>query len=154
MGTAPADGADGDVRLKAEFMDGELNDCEGAAGAGAGAEGIERSRRSFIPEAGAAGFDGADAVKPPKSPRPPDELILLCCAWACGCGFGLASKKFPPPPNIFDDDVVAGDFVLEKLSRPENGDGFGAGAALKERLLKASFMPPNADCCGDVCCCC
>ena len=52
----------------------------------------------------------------------------------------------PPPPNMVDDDVVGGDLVLEKLSRPENGDGFGAGAALKERLLNASFIPPNVDC--------
>lgn len=47
---------------------------------------------------------------------------------------------------MLEDDVVGGDLELEKLSRPENGDGFGAGAALKERLLKASFIPPNADC--------
>ncbi len=72
--------------------------------------------------------------------------IVRFCAWACGGDFGLESKKLPPPPNIFDEDVAGGDFVLEKLSRPENGDGFGAGAALKERLPKASFMPPKADC--------
>ena len=55
-------------------------------------------------------------------------------------------KKLPPPPNMLDDEVLGGDFALEKLSRPENGEGLGAGAALKERLLKASFIPPNADC--------
>jgi hypothetical protein len=52
---------------------------------------------------------------------------------------------------MFEEDVVGGDLVLEKLSRPEKGEGLGAGAALKDRLLKASFMPPKADCCGDVC---
>lgn len=62
-------------------------------------------------------------------------------------------KKLPPPPNMLDEDAAGGDFALEKLSSPENGDGFGAGAALKERLLNASFMPPKADCCGDVCAC-
>jgi hypothetical protein len=52
---------------------------------------------------------------------------------------------------MFDEDVDGGDLALVKLSRPEKGDGLGAGAAaaLKERLLKASFIPPNADCCGD-----
>ena len=67
---------------------------------------------------------------------------------------GLESKKLPPPPNMFkDEDVEVGDLVLEKASRPEKGEGLGAGAALKERLLKASFMPPKADWVGDVCDC-
>ena len=52
---------------------------------------------------------------------------------------------------MLEEDVAGGDFVLEKLSRPENGDGLGAGAALKERLLNASFMPPKDDCWGEVC---
>lgn len=55
-------------------------------------------------------------------------------------------KKLPPPPNMLDEDVAGGDFALEKLSRPENGEGFGAGAAAKDRLPKASFMPPKEDC--------
>jgi hypothetical protein len=57
---------------------------------------------------------------------------------------GLESKKLPPPPNMFDDDVVGGDFVLVKLSSPENGEGFAAGCAawLNDKLLKASFIPP------------
>jgi hypothetical protein len=54
---------------------------------------------------------------------------------------------------MLDEDVVGGDFALEKLSRPEKGEGLGAGAALKDRLLNASFMPPKADCCGDCCPC-
>jgi hypothetical protein len=60
----------------------------------------------------------------------------------------LESKKLPPPPNMLDDDVVGGDLVLVKLSSPENGDGLAAGCAawLKFKLLKASFIPPNADC--------
>ena len=61
----------------------------------------------------------------------------------------MESKKLPPPPNMLDEDVVGGDFALEKLSRPEKGEGLGAGAALKDRLLNASFMPPKADCDGD-----
>lgn len=138
-------------RSKADFKGGDAIGGEVTLGAGAGADGIERSSRSFIPEVEAAGLDGAGDEKAPKSPRPPDGLIVRFCAWACGGDFGLESKKLPPPPNMFEEDVVGGDFALEKLSRPENGDGFGAGAALKERLLKASFIPPNDDCCGDVC---
>jgi len=68
-----------------------------------------------------------------------------------GGDMGFESKKLPPPPNMLDEDVDAGDFVLEKASRPEKGEGLGAGAGLKLRLPKASFMPPKADCVGDVC---
>lgn len=58
----------------------------------------------------------------------------------------MESKKLPPPPNMLEEDVVGGDLVLEKLSSPANGEGLGAGAALNDRPLNASFMPPNADC--------
>jgi hypothetical protein len=133
--------------LKAEFVGGDASGGEVTLGAGAGADGIDRSRRSFIPlAAGAAGLEGAGEEKALKSAKPPEGLMVRLCG--C-CGAGLELKKLPPPPNMLDDDVVGGDFALEKLSRPENGEGLGAGAALKERLLKASFMPPKADCCGD-----
>ena len=52
---------------------------------------------------------------------------------------------------MFDEDEAeGGDFVLVKLSRPEKGDGLGAGAAAcpNDRLLKASFKPPKPDCCS------
>lgn len=52
---------------------------------------------------------------------------------------------------MFDEDWAGGDFFPERLSRPENGEGLGAGAALKDRLLNASFKPPKEDCCGDAC---
>jgi hypothetical protein len=82
-------------------------------------------------------------------PRPAEGLMVRLCD--C-CGAGLELKKLPPPPNMFeDDDVVGGDLAPEKLSSPEKADGLGAGAALNERLLKVSFIPPKADCCGDVC---
>jgi hypothetical protein len=135
------------VRLNAEFIGGEAIGAAGL-GAGAGAEGIERSRRSPRPEDDAAGFDGAGDEKEEKSPpRPLEGLVVRFCA----CGFGLESKKLPPPPNMFDEDVVGGDFALEKLSSPENGDDFAAGCAacVNDKLPKASFMPPNADCCGE-----
>jgi hypothetical protein len=140
----------GEERLNAEFVGGDASGGEVTLGAGAGADGMDRSRRSFIPlAAGAAGLDGAGEEKALKSAKPPAGLIVRLCDWFCGAG--LESKKLPPPPNMFDDEAVGGDFALEKLSRPENGEGFGAGAALKDRLLNASFMPPKADCCGDAC---
>ena len=120
------------------------NVCCGA-GAGAGAEGIERSRRSPIPpmlEDEAADLDDAGVLKEEKLPRPLEGLVVRF--WTGG-DLGFESKKLPPPPNMLEEDVEAGDFVLEKASSPEKGEGLGAGAALKERLLKASFMPPKAD---------
>lgn len=132
-------------RLKAELIGGEANGGDAAFGACAGAAGMERSSRSFMPDgAGAAGFDGAGDEKALKSARPLEGLVVLFCCWVCGVGFEL--KKLPPPPNMPEEDVDGGDFALEKLSSPANGDGFGAGAALKDRLLNASFIPPNDDC--------
>jgi hypothetical protein len=90
----------------------------------------------------AAGLDGAGVLKEEKLPRPLEGLVVRF--WTGG-DLGFESKKLPPPPNMLDEDVEAGDFVLEKASSPEKGEGLGAGAALKERLLKASFMPPKAD---------
>jgi len=84
---------------------------------------MARSKRSFMPDAGAAGFAGADE-NDEKSPKPLDALgaCLCVCVWETGGDFGIESKKFPPPPNMLEDvEVVA--FGLEKLSRPENGDG-------------------------------
>lgn len=132
--------------MKAELNCWDAAGGEVTLGAGEGSVGMDRSRRSFMPDAAAAGFDGPGEVKAVKLPKPPDGLVVRCCAWLGGGEVGLELKKLPPPPNIFDEDVLGGDFVLEKLSSPENGEGLGAGAALKERLLKASFIPPNADC--------
>ena len=138
----------GEERLKAEFAGGDASGGEVTLGAGAGADGMDRSRRSFIPlAAGAAGLDGAGEENALKSANPAEGLMVRLCGWFWGAGLEL--KKLPPPPNMFDEDVVGGDFALEKLSRPENGEGLGAGAALKDRLLKASFMPPKADCWGE-----
>jgi hypothetical protein len=134
--------------LKAEFAGGDASGGEVTLGAGAGADGMDRSRRSFIPlAAGAAGLDGAGEENALKSANPAEGLMVRLCGWFCGAGLEL--KKLPPPPNMFDEDAVGGDFALEKLSRPENGEGLGAGAALKDRLLKASFIPPKADCWGE-----
>jgi len=135
-------GAAGWDKLKAEFMGGEAIDWTGGWGAGAGAEGIERSRRSFMPEVEGAGCAGAEE-KAEKLPRPLED------GFCAGGDFGFESKKFPPPPNMLDE-ADGGDLVLVKLSRPENGDGLGAGAAAcpKDRLLNASFSPPKPDCCG------
>jgi len=89
-------------------------------------------------------------LKEEKLPRPLEGLVVRF--WTGG-DLGFESKKLPPPPNMFDEDVVGGDLVAEKLSSPANGDGLDAGCAawLKERLLKASLSPPKLDCCGEVC---
>jgi hypothetical protein len=82
---------------------------------------MDRSRRSFIPEAWGAGFEAAGELKDEKSPNP---LAAGFCAyvWFAGVDFAV-SKKLPPPPNIFEDDCAGGDRVLEKLSRPAKGEG-------------------------------
>lgn len=130
----------GDERLKADCAGGE--NCWGA-GAGAVAAGMERSRRSPMPpmeEEEAAGLAAGAEEKEEKSPKPLDEDCLG------GGDFGVESKKLPPPPNMLDDDA-GGDLELEKLSSPANGEALGCwGCALKERPLKASFIPPKLDC--------
>ena len=142
-----AGAAAGEERLNAELAGGDANDGDVTLGAGAGAEGMEKSRRSFMPDAaGAVGLDGAGDEKPPKFPSPLEGLMVRLCD--C-CEAAFESKKLPPPPNMFEEEDVGGDFALEKLSSPENGDGLGAGAALKDRLPKASFIPPKADCWGE-----
>lgn len=132
--------------MNAEFMGGEAIGLA-ALGAGAGAEGMERSRRSPRPEEDGAGWDGAGAEKAEKPPpRPLDGLVVR---FVYDGVLGLESKKLPPPPNMLEEEaVVGGDFVPEKLSRPEKGDALGAGCAgwLNDKLLKASFMPPKPDC--------
>jgi hypothetical protein len=110
--------------LNADVSGGEVTgekDCRGAA---AGAEGIERSRRSPIPEDEAAGLDGAGDVKEENPARPLDGLVVRF--WTGG-DFGFESKKLPPPPNMLDEDDEEGDLVLEKASSPEKGEGFAAG---------------------------
>lgn len=116
-------------------------------GAGAGAEGMERSSRSPMPEE-AAGLGAAGVLKEEKFAR---LLAGLVVRFWTGGDLGFESKKLPPPPNMFEEEVDAGDLVLEKASSPEKGDGLGAGAALKDMLPKASFMPPKADWVGEVC---
>lgn len=138
--------------MNAELMGGDDTGAGAALGAGAVAAGMERSRRSPRPEADGAGLDvDAGEVNDEKSLIALGGLVVRF--WACvyGGDFGFASKKLPPPPNMLDEEVVGGDFVLEKLSSPEKGEGFAAGWAawLNDKLLKASFRPPKPDCCGD-----
>lgn len=106
---AGGDAAAGFERLNALFilgdvMGGDVRVLTGAAGVGAG---MERSKRSFMPEAGAAGLAGADVVgvvNDAKSPMPVAVLEICLCVWAWGGGcFGAEPKKLPPPPNIVDD---------------------------------------------------
>ena len=105
----------GEERLKAELRltEGEatagLGGAEGAGGAGAG---VEKPNRSPIPELElAASLGGAVVVagaKDAKSPKPLDELKVLCfCGGgllACG-DLGAVSKKLPPPPKAKEDGV-------------------------------------------------
>lgn len=59
-------------------MGGEARGGEAAFGAAAGAEGIERSRRSFMPEFDdVAGLEGAWDEKALKSPRPLLEGLIV-----------------------------------------------------------------------------
>jgi len=94
-------------------------------------EGIERLKRSPMPELGAAAVLGAVAgvvlVIELKSPKPLEELKVRCF-WSglvAGGDFGVLSKKLPPPPNA--DDAVFWGVVrwVEKLARSENADGLG-----------------------------
>lgn len=150
-------------RLKAaeEEAGGELNEEEACGFAAAGADGMERSRRSLMPPMppmlllDAAGLEAAGELNEEKPASPLDcwGLVVRFCT---GGDLGLESKKLPPPPNMLEEEeVVEGDFALEKASRPAKGEGLGAGAgaAPKDRLLKASFMPPKAEFVGDVCDC-
>lgn len=70
----------GEERLNAELADGDASGGEVALGAGAGAEGMDRSRRSAIPEVvDAAGLDGAGDEKALKLPTPPVGLMVRFC---------------------------------------------------------------------------
>jgi hypothetical protein len=107
-----------------------------------------------MPEEGAglgAGAADEEELKAEKPPKPAGGLVVLFCA---GGDLGFESKKLPPPPNRPDAGPGGGDFLAEKRSRPEKGEGVGfalGAGCVKDRLLKASFMPPNDDCWGDVC---
>lgn len=66
--------------MKAEFTGGEARGGEVTLCSGAGAEGIDRSRRSPIPEAArAGGLDDAGDEKALKLPMPPAGLIVRLC---------------------------------------------------------------------------
>jgi hypothetical protein len=66
--------------LKAEFIGGDAIGAAAALGAGAGAEGIDRSSRSPRPEEDAADLDGAGDENEAKSNRPLDGLVVRFCA--------------------------------------------------------------------------
>lgn len=139
--------------MKAELIEGDATAGEDMGWEGAAA-GIDRSRRSLSPDPGDTGFGGAAAVgedrDEERSPKPLALGCLLCvCACVVGAGLGLESKKLPPPPNRFEEDVEAGERDLESESRPAKGDGFAGGAAgceLKDKSLNASLRPPRLDC--------
>jgi len=115
--------------LKAEFMFGEA--MAGLCAAAGVDDGMERSKRSPMPELGAAAGLGAVAgvelVIELKSPKPLEELKVRCF-WSglvAGGDFGVLSKKLPPPPNA-DGAVFWGvERCVEKLARLENADGLG-----------------------------
>lgn len=139
-GTLVAAGAGwalGWVRLKGEFMDAD------AAGAGAGADGVEdeKSKRSFMAEEeGAAGLEGA--AEEVMSPKPP-KLLCTGAGLDAGAAAGLELKK--PPPLRPEKALLCcggGDLVLDMPPRPEKADVaglLGLEMLLKLRLLKASL---------------
>jgi hypothetical protein len=70
----------GEERLNAELAGGDARGGEVTPGAGAGADGMERSKRSFMPlAAGAAGLDGAGEEKALKSAKPAEGLMVRLC---------------------------------------------------------------------------
>lgn len=78
------DGGAGEERLKAEFIDAGGDVTVGLGAAVVVDEGIERSKRSPMPdEVLAAGLDtgaeGVDDVNEEKSPKPLEELKVRCC---------------------------------------------------------------------------
>ena len=124
----------------------------------AGGEGAEKSNRSPIILVVAGGGLFGEVVgdvaeeNAPKSP-PKDSFLgaeIGCDGGDVGFGgaAGFVSKKDPP----LSDDFEAGGCRVWPVGevRFENGDGLVCACCaggLKERELKASFMPPN-DCEG------
>ena len=104
-------------------------------------------------------FDVTGEAADEKSPKSPPKLSLrgadtTGCVGGEACfngGAGLESKNDPPLSAGFE--MLDGCLVLPVGDvRLENGDGLVCvcGGELKDRELKASFMPPN--CCGGGCC--
>lgn len=127
----------------------------------------DMSNRSLDAAGGAAGgatgllgADGFAAVTNEKS-RPFDEVDWVrCCCGLGGALEGACVSKNPPPLNGGEATWGAAgvDFVLERLPRLENAEGFaccfwGGGEVVEGKLrpLKASVRPCDWDCgCGDV----
>ena len=151
-------GGAGDERLNAELSSswGEVT-----VGFGGGADDIggggERPTRSFAKDGGLCGFAVGDAKFEKLWPKPFDEMDG-CRDWGLG-GAGAVgevklSNKLPPLADAVGDEIfgsAGGDFLVAKLVKLSNGDGFSAGLGGGEvvdgklRPLNASVNPPMLD---------
>lgn len=160
-------GAVGADRLKADWRLIDGDDGFWEAGAGVGADKLERPKRSVeaLPaEAFGAALGGLAAkLKSPKSslgiPRGLDSCGVLFALpnadVGFATGFGVVSKK---PPPLTDGDVSCGGATVERclvgLLKLANGSAFccsglfmgGEVAVEKVKPPKASFKPPKLDC--------
>lgn len=86
--------------------------------------GVEKSKRSFIPELWTGG-DVGRAGAAPKPPKSLAELVVRELAYGVGFGAGFASKKLPLL-MVDEGEDRGGDRWDWRLPRPANALGFWA----------------------------
>lgn len=151
----------GGLRLKADFISswGEIFGGGAAAGAGGGDERPNKSSEGD--EIGGSGFFGGDgcgacggggdakSVKPISCPK--DEIEALR-DWCCGAGgdvgeVRLSNKLTPPLADAVGADILGAagvDFLVAKLVRLANGDGFSAGFGAGGEVVDGMLSPLKA----------
>ena len=152
------------MRLKADFISsgGEIFGGGAAAGAAAGAGGGDErpNKSSEGDEIGGSGFFGGDgcgacgggdakSVKPISWPK--DEIEALR-DWCGGAGgdvgeVRLSNKLTPPLADAVGADILGAagvDFLVAKLVRLANGDGFSAGFGAGGEVVDGMLSPLKA----------